>query len=192
MDFLNVYVIIFLVLVILGLLGGLYLYFSEKKETKRLKKELDFYEEKNDQLHIRIGNLQERVDETLACAMETNTKNQVLQEKIELEQENYSKILSQKKSSETRIGRTSENLVPFLSKCPYKPSDMMFLGMPLDYLVFDMDAGEIIFLEVKSGNSRPSKKQRILRDIIKSGNIFYEEIRVGTKGVKLKREKNND
>ena len=106
------------------------------------------------------------------------------------EQEKYRKLLSQKKSSETRLGQISENLVPFLVGCPHNPKNMTFLGQPIDYLVFDLDEGKITFLEVKSGNSRASKKQRLIKNIIQEGHVYYEEIRINEKGVKTKKAKN--
>lgn len=112
-------------------------------------------------------------------------QNNFLQEK-----DKYSKLLSQKKSSETRLGQISENLVPFLSGCPYNPKDMHFLGNPLDYIVFDLDEGKLIFLEVKSGNSRPSKRQKMIKNLIQTGRVYYEELRINEKGVKIKESKN--
>ncbi len=63
---------------------------------------------------------------------------------------------------------------------------MHFLGNPLDYLVFDLDQGKVIFLEVKSGNSRASKKQKIIKNIIEAGHVYYEELQINEKGVKIK------
>lgn len=95
-------------------------------------------------------------------------------------------LLSQKKSSETRLGQISEHLVPFLENCRHDPKNMHFLGNPIDYVVFDFDEGAITFLEVKSGNSKPSKRQKTIKNIIKTGRVFYEEIRINQKGVKNK------
>lgn len=95
-------------------------------------------------------------------------------------------LLSQKKSSETRLGQISEHLVPFLENCRHDPKNMHFLGNPIDYVVFDFDDGAITFLEVKSGNSKPSKRQKTIKNIIKTGRVFYEEIRINQKGVKNK------
>lgn len=106
------------------------------------------------------------------------------------EREKGRTLLSQKKSSETRLGQISENLVPFLTGCRHDPKNMMFLGNPLDYLVFNLDEGEIIFLEVKSGNSKPSKRQKTIKNLIQSGRVYYEELRVNEKGVKTKSFKN--
>lgn len=108
------------------------------------------------------------------------------QDSVGGEREKNRMLLSQKKSSETRLGQISEHLVPFLDKCKHDPKTMHFLGNPIDYVVFDFDQGEITFLEVKSGNSKPSKRQKTVKNIIKSGRIFYEEIRINEKGVKTR------
>lgn len=109
-----------------------------------------------------------------------------LQAELGDERELNRTLLSQKKSSETRLGQISEHLVPFLENCRHDPKNMHFLGNPIDYVVFDFDDGAITFLEVKSGNSKPSKRQKTIKNIIKTGRVFYEEIRINQKGVKNK------
>lgn len=109
-----------------------------------------------------------------------------VQDTLGAEIEKNRELLSQKKSSETRLGQISEHLVPFLENCRHDPKTMHFLGNPIDYLVFDFDQGSITFLEVKSGNSKASKRQKTIKNIIKSGRVFYEEIRINEKGVKNK------
>jgi len=109
---------------------------------------------------------------------------------LETERNKYKLLLSQKKSSETRLGQITENLVPFLDGCAYDPKSMHFQGNPIDYVVYDMDAGRIVFLEVKSGNSKASKNQRTIKNIIQSGRVYYEEMRVNEKGIVSKKAKN--
>lgn len=122
----------------------------------------------------------------------SSQNKELMQDVLELEdtlgeeREKNRNLLSQKKSSETRLGQISEHIVPFLEKCPYNPKDMHFMGNPIDYLVFDLDDGKIVFSEVKSGNSKASKRQKTIKNIIKSGRVFYEEIRINTKGVTIK------
>lgn len=113
------------------------------------------------------------------------------QDELGREREKNKNLLSQKKSSETRLGQISEHLVPFLENCPYNPKDLHFLGNPIDYLAFDFDEGKIIFLEIKSGNSKPSKRQKLIKNLIKSGRVFYDEIRINEKGVKHKKIEND-
>jgi predicted Holliday junction resolvase-like endonuclease len=106
------------------------------------------------------------------------------QEELGQEREKNRTLLSQKKSSETRLGQISEHLVPFLEGCPYDPKNLHFLGNPIDFVSFDFDAGEITFIEVKSGNSKPTKRQKIVKNIVKQGRVNYAEIRINEKGVK--------
>lgn len=113
-------------------------------------------------------------------------------EEAEENLQKYKRVLSQKKSSETRLGQISENLVPFLDGCPYTPKDMHFMGNPIDYLVFDLDDGKIVFLEVKSGNSRASKRQKTIKNLIQAGRVYYEELRINEKGIKTREAKNVD
>lgn len=121
------------------------------------------------------------------------------QENLGDEREKGKTLLSQKKSSETRLGNIAENLVPFLQGCPHDPKTMTFLGAPIDFIVFNFDEGYITFLEVKSGNSKPTKRQKIIKNLVQAGRVFYEEIRVDEKGVrhkstrdKLKGQKQNE
>ncbi len=109
-----------------------------------------------------------------------------IQDELGLEREKNRQLLSQKKSSETRLGQISEHIVPFLANCPYDPKNLHFLGNPVDYVCFDFDQGAITFIEVKSGNSKPSKRQKIVKNIVKTGRVYYDEIRINEKGVRRK------
>ena len=117
---------------------------------------------------------------------ELTSENIDVQDLLGEERERNRTLLSQKKSSETRLGQISEHLIPFLDGCRHDPKTMHFMGNPIDYLVFDFDQAKITLLEVKSGNSKPSKRQKIIKNIIKQGRVFYEEIRINQKGVKSK------
>ena len=92
------------------------------------------------------------------------------------EKEKYKKLLSQKKSTEVRTGHIVEKFAPLLDAFPHNPQSAVFLGQPIDYVVFE-DTG-VTFSEIKSGNAQLSKKQRLIRDHIKSGRVYWEEIRV--------------
>lgn len=85
-------------------------------------------------------------------------------------------ILSKKKSTETRTGHIVEKFAPFLDTFPHNPESAVFLGQPIDYLVFEEDG--ITFSEIKSGQSQLSKKQRMIRNHVKEGRVYWEEIRV--------------
>ena len=100
------------------------------------------------------------------------------QDTIEKQLEDINKIISQKKSSEVRLGQISEHFAPFLKDFPYDTKNIRFLGSPIDLILFDIDNNRIIFIEVKTGKSSQTKKQRQIRDIIKAGNVEYEVMRI--------------
>jgi len=104
----------------------------------------------------------------------------ILVEKLEQdlynEEQSRKTTLSQKKSSEVRLGQIAEKLAPFLEDFPYSPEDATFLGQPIDYIVFDDDS--IVFLEIKTGKSKLSAKQRHIRDLVKNKYVEWKEIRI--------------
>lgn len=142
---------------------------SDKEELIKLKLHLEEQNIVNKELRKEITNLQEEVGK---------------------EREANRVLLSQKKSSESRLGGVVEVLVPFLEGCPYDPRDLHFIGAPFDYLCVDFDQGELTVIEIKSNKSRPSKRQKTIKNIIKAGRVYYAEIRVDGKGVKHKRYDN--
>jgi len=95
---------------------------------------------------------------------------------LDVAKENYKTLLSQKKSSEVRLGNIAEKLVPFLDYFTYEPANAVFLGQPIDYVVFEEDG--ITFVEIKSGKSQLSAKQRNIRDLVKSKQVSWKEIRI--------------
>ena len=88
----------------------------------------------------------------------------------------YQTLLSQKKSSEVRLGQISEQLAPFLDLFPYDPKKVQFLGNPIDYIYFGED--KVTIIEVKSGNARLSKKQKAIKKLVLGGKVEWDEIRV--------------
>ena len=68
----------------------------------------------------------------------------------------------------------------------WRVEDWQFLGAPIDYVVFDwrqdkvenLTSGKIVLLDVKSGKSQLTSKQRRIRDLIKAGRVEWREIRL--------------
>ena len=100
----------------------------------------------------------------------------LLQEELADSKLNYKSLLSQKKSSEVRLGNIAEKLAPFLDYFSFDPECAHFLGQPIDYVVFEDDI--ITFVEIKSGKSQLSTKQRHIRDLIKAKQVAWKEIRI--------------
>ena len=79
-------------------------------------------------------------------------------------------------------GQFSENLAPYLPNFPYLPTECRFLGKPTDFIVFkgmdDKKIEEVIFVEVKSGNSKISPQEKNLKEAIDKKRVKFEEYRI--------------
>jgi len=86
------------------------------------------------------------------------------------------------RSSAVNWGKTIEHFVPFMTKFPVPPEDVVFLGMPIDYVGFTHTDSktkcEVHFIEVKSGNSILMGKQRNIKKAIQEGRVHWHEIAV--------------
>jgi predicted Holliday junction resolvase-like endonuclease len=82
------------------------------------------------------------------------------------------------------IGKVTEHLTPWLPSFPYNPKDARFIGSPIDMIIFDgADDDElrrIVFLEIKTNSSGLSARQRRIRDVVRSGRIEWQELRIPT------------
>ena len=85
-------------------------------------------------------------------------------------------LLSQKKSSEVRLGQISEQLAPFIKGFPYDPKKAHFLGNPIDYVIFDDN--KVVCMEIKSGKARLTKGQKDIKDMIDAGKVVFETMRI--------------
>jgi len=96
----------------------------------------------------------------------------------------YEKALQENKIRVRRslYGIGMEKIAPFLVHYKYNPSDSHFLGNPIDYVVFDGISIEklekIVFVEIKSGNSELTRREKMIRDIIKEGKVSFEVLRI--------------
>jgi predicted Holliday junction resolvase-like endonuclease len=86
------------------------------------------------------------------------------------------------RSQAVTIGKVHEQLIPYLPAFPYNPKDVRFLGSPIDLVVFDGLAEgrvrRIVFLEVKTGGSGLTTRERSVRDVIQAGEVDWAELRV--------------
>lgn len=178
------------------LAGGMfYLYRQNKSEVKRREEFKALFEMadgqyKSDQIRIQSlledlankNTLMERGSQALENAFarekqlmsvlnSLNEDNEALQLSIQFEKTQYEKLFGQKKSSEVRTGKIAEQMAPFLKDYPLNPATARFLGDPLDFVHLDHD--KITFVEVKSGKSQLSKKQKNLRDLIEAGKVEF-------------------
>lgn len=65
---------------------------------------------------------------------------------------------------------------------------MHFLGQPIDYIIFeglkDDDIKKVVFLEVKTGQSKLTKREKSLKNAIDKKRVSWKELRVDTKDEK--------
>jgi len=86
------------------------------------------------------------------------------------------------RSRSVTTGKVFEQLVPYLPHFPYNPKDARFLGSPIDFLVFDGLDGDrverVVFVEVKTGSSSLSTRERRVREAVQQGRVEWQELRV--------------
>jgi predicted Holliday junction resolvase-like endonuclease len=82
------------------------------------------------------------------------------------------------------LGRVTEHLAPYLPEFKLNPRDARFIGSPIDLIVFngltEGDLKSIVFVEIKSGESQISPRERKVRDVIEQGNVEWRELRIQT------------
>jgi predicted Holliday junction resolvase-like endonuclease len=78
-------------------------------------------------------------------------------------------------------GLAAEQLAPYLPGFPFDPTELRFIGKPVDFLAFvGASKGkieEVAFVEVKSGNAVLSPVERSLREAVKAGRVRWVEYR---------------
>ena len=83
---------------------------------------------------------------------------------------------SRNRGLSTRYGQITEQFLPLVDAYPYNPKNFRFLGSPIDGVQFEED--RVILVEFKSARSSMSKKQRRIRDLIKSRKVDFELVQV--------------
>lgn len=88
-----------------------------------------------------------------------------------------------KRSRAVLGGQFGEQLAPFLPDFPCNPGDAHFIGKPVDYIAFTGSAekntiDEVLFIEIKSGTSVLSEREKQLRAACNEGRVRYVEYRL--------------
>ena len=92
-----------------------------------------------------------------------------------IENENR-QIKSRSKSTEVRTGAIMERASPFLDIFGENPENIRHLGGEVDYIVFNEDS--IVFVEVKTGKSRLSKRQSRIKRLVEEGKVEFKLVRM--------------
>ena len=87
-----------------------------------------------------------------------------------------------KRSRAVLTGAFSEQLAPYLPDFKHSPTEVRFIGKPIDFVVFKgmdkKEPSEVVFVEVKAGKSQLSTPERKLRDVIKHKKVSWEIYRI--------------
>ena len=146
---------------------------SLNKENQFLKNQYNQSQEYYSKQQKSIEDYRKELEYKEKFLVETNRN---LEEKLAEETEKNKKILSQKKSSEVRLGHIAETLAPFLDQFDFEPEQCTFLGQPIDYISFGEE--EITFIEVKSGKSQLNPKQKHIKKQVADKLVAWKEIRI--------------
>jgi len=82
-------------------------------------------------------------------------------------------------------GKVQEHLAPLLPEmlAEFNPREARFLGSPVDFVVFDGldedDLRRVVFVEIKTGRSGLSTRERCIRDAIAAGLVEFRTVTLG-------------
>ena len=156
-----------------------------EKKIANLEKDYEIKLEKGNSLLEKIKEENKTHLEKLAKEWQVKYIQDI--EELKILFKNSEKIIKAKSVSSSRrslVGKFIERFIPFLKKIPYEPSDMHFLGQPIDYIVFEglhQDKIEkVIFVEVKTGKSKLTKREKSLKEAIEKRKVSWKQINVDT------------
>lgn len=135
------------------------------------------------QQNLSVWKSRELADLRAQLAQTAQAEAGVVLERWRVESEAEIRADAIRRSSAVVSGKVTEHLTPFMGIFPYNPKDVRFVGTPVDLIVFDglsEDAlRQIIFLEVKTGSSSLTTRERRVRDLVLARQVSWEEFRVG-------------
>jgi len=95
-----------------------------------------------------------------------------------------------KQSRAVLSGQFSEQIAPYLPDFPFNPTEARFMGKPIDFVVFkgmdEKKIEEIVFVEVKSGQSQLSKIEKSLKSAVENKKVSWHEYKVPEEVTKKK------
>ena len=77
-------------------------------------------------------------------------------------------------------GQMTEQVAPFLKGFPCNPSDARFIGKPVDFIAFtglmeNDEVREVLLIEVKTGTSTLSNREKEVKKAVEQGRVRYIE-----------------
>lgn len=154
------------------------LYLSTKKKLDEMQGQLDFKAQEQ------YRAWREKELEAVRIEQKAIARRESLTE-LDRWKTEYETVIRQDaigRSKAVITGKVTEHLIPYMPVFPYNPKDARFIGSPIDIIVFDgadEDAlRNVVFLEVKTGNTSLSQRQKQIRDAIQEGRVLWRELRV--------------
>jgi len=88
-----------------------------------------------------------------------------------------------KRSRSVLGGQMAEQMAPFLPDFPCNPADVRFVGKPVDFVAFpgavnNEPIEEVLLIEVKSGSSVLSEREKEIKRAVQKGKVRYIEYRI--------------
>lgn len=195
MTFLNVVIGVGLIVVVFLLLTVL-------NENRNLKQRLESQQEQTEERDERIqeyydylSSLRDKLEDyekreiDLQNIVDKDTHSETQKELEKTREEfiqlksKYDSLVSSRKSNEVRLGAIAESLTPFLEGFNHDPKSLRSLGSPIDYVCFEEDG--VTFIEVKSGESKLSKKQKHIKELVETGKVSFEIHRIDKNGLSI-------
>ena len=87
-----------------------------------------------------------------------------------------------KRSRSVLGGQLAEQVAPYLPGFPCHPGDARFIGKPIDFIAFpgmteDNTVHEVLLIEVKTGKSALSGREKEIKRAVAEGRVRYIEYR---------------
>ncbi len=146
------------------------------ERVTRMQIHIEYLQDENRSKSTEIENLEGEITEIVT---ESDEKSQEIK-----------KQKGRAASAHTTKGQILEKWCPFLEHPEIDPDweakNWAFMGQPIDYIIFDwrqnkeinVADGRVIMLDVKSGKSQLTTKQRRIRDLIQAGKVEWRTIRL--------------
>lgn len=87
---------------------------------------------------------------------------------------------SHNRSTGVNAGKAMEHYVSFTPEFEFNPSDVRFIGSPIDLIAFDghsaSDNIDIWFIEVKTGKSKVNERQDRIREAVLAKRVYWMEV----------------
>lgn len=163
------YLILFVIILLL-----LFVFYIKARFKKNIESEI-----KNRIIEIESDKYFNSKLEEIKTSIDISYKND-FESKI-ADQELYYINDSIKRSGSVSKGKVLEHFTPYLLSEESNPNEMIFIGSPIDFIWFKNIDGSnselsVEFLEIKTGNSKLTTRQKLIRDAIKNKRVHFKSI----------------